>query len=277
MVYNRATRVRQHYAAVLQERWTYRRLSKGRRDRPGDDRVGYSALQGRAGLMFSHNHPAAIRLGLFCLFCSAASPTLFGQHIVSILDANGRSVYVDGGGGPPLSSSSAPGNDYSGSWAPLHRLVQHTAGKFQVDPKLVDAVIQVESQYNSHAVSPKGAMGLMQLIPATAERFGVQDPFDPGQNVEGGVSYLRHLLNLFNGNVRLSLAAYNAGERTVLRDKNVPSIPETVDYVRKVTALYKGRPANSGKSAATSAAQELPIYRYVDGQGVTHFTNDGGD
>lgn len=234
--------------------------------------------------MHSHNHPVISRVAFFCLFYFLFTPFLRGGHIVTLLNANGRRVYVNtastpsipGDGATIRQSDPAFGSTSSPARRNLQRLVRHTAGKFRVDPKLVDAMIKVESQYNPRAVSSKGAMGLMQLIPATAERFGVQNPFDPEQNVQGGVGYLRYLLNLFNGNLRLSLAAYNAGEHSVLRYGNVPEIPETVNYVRKVTALYRSQGNSAGTPAPVPADQEAPIYRYVDGQGVMHFTNDGG-
>lgn len=149
-----------------------------------------------------------------------------------------------------------------------------------MDPKLVDAIIRVESEFNPHAVSPKGAEGLMQLIPATAERFGVADPFDSGQNIQGGVTFLRYLLDRFNGNVPLSLAAYNAGENRVGRSRGIPAIPETIDYVRRVTSLYQrsaaGQAAEVSQAAGArqTSSGETPIYRYVDGWGVVHYTND---
>ncbi len=106
-----------------------------------------------------------------------------------------------------------------------------------VDPALVKAVVQIESSYNPVAVSHKGATGLMQLMPATAARFGVADRKNPDENVDAGVRYLKHLLNLFNGEVRLALAAYNAGENAVLRYRDIPPYPETLDYVDKVMQL----------------------------------------
>jgi soluble lytic murein transglycosylase-like protein len=115
-------------------------------------------------------------------------------------------------------------------------LVARLAPSYAVDPQLALAVIAVESGFRVNAVSPKNAQGLMQLIPATARRFRVGDPFDPESNVRGGLAYLQWLLARFDGDVRLVAAAYNAGEGAVLRHKGVPPYPETRDYVRKIMA-----------------------------------------
>jgi soluble lytic murein transglycosylase-like protein len=119
-------------------------------------------------------------------------------------------------------------------------LIEQTAYRHQVDAKLVHAVIQTESAYNSSAQSPKGAMGLMQLMPDTARRFGVIDRNDPDQNVEGGTRYLKHLIKLFQPNLALALAAYNAGENAVINHHNsIPPYPETQNYVKQVLSLYR--------------------------------------
>lgn len=107
-----------------------------------------------------------------------------------------------------------------------------------MDPELIKAVARVESNYNPTALSPKGALGIMQLVPATAERFGVADPYDPAQNIEGGVRYLKFLQDRFPGNLALALAAYNAGENAVRRHGGIPPYRETRDYVRKIRRLY---------------------------------------
>lgn len=121
-------------------------------------------------------------------------------------------------------------------------LIAQTAAKHQVDPRLLHAVIQTESAYNSDAISPKGAVGLMQLMPETAKRFGVQDRQDPDQNVDGGARYLKHLIAMFEPNLDLAVAAYNAGENAVIKyNNNVPPYPETQNYVRQVLALYNTR------------------------------------
>ncbi|MBL8522340.1 MAG: lytic transglycosylase domain-containing protein [Betaproteobacteria bacterium] len=119
-------------------------------------------------------------------------------------------------------------------------IINDAARAHGLDPKLVHAVIRAESGYNANAVSPKGAVGLMQLIPATAQRYGVQDSYDPSQNIHGGTRYLRDLLKMFNGNMELAIAGYNAGENAVIRAGNrIPPYPETMAYVPKVLSFYR--------------------------------------
>jgi soluble lytic murein transglycosylase-like protein len=123
--------------------------------------------------------------------------------------------------------------------AALQPLIDAAAARYRVEPALVHAVIQVESNFNPRAVSPKGARGLMQLMPATAQRLGVADAFDPRQNIEGGVRYLAGLLALFGNDLRLALAAYNAGENAVIQyGHRIPPFRETQDYVPKVLQQY---------------------------------------
>lgn len=117
--------------------------------------------------------------------------------------------------------------------------IAETSDRHRLDPALVRAVIQAESAFDPRAESPKGAMGLMQLMPETAVSLNVTNPYDPDQNISGGVRHLRYLLDRFSGDVRLALAAYNAGESRVMRDKRVPAITETREYVKKVMLLYK--------------------------------------
>jgi soluble lytic murein transglycosylase-like protein len=130
--------------------------------------------------------------------------------------------------------------------ANLNRYIHKVAREHEVDPLLVKAVIKAESNFDPNAVSPKGAQGLMQLMPGTARDLKVSDPFDPLQNIDGGTRYLRALLDNFK-DVELSLAAYNAGPGRVAQNGVIPSIPETQAYVAKVMATYrsyKGRVAS---------------------------------
>lgn len=126
--------------------------------------------------------------------------------------------------------------------AELRDLVFQACHEEGLDARLVDAVVQVESGYNPHAVSHKGAIGLMQLMPATARRLEVVDPFDPEQNVRGGVRELRRLVDQYAGDLVLALAAYNAGEGAVERYSGVPPYNETRNYVRRILSIYNGRP-----------------------------------
>jgi hypothetical protein len=149
--------------------------------------------------------------------------------------------------------------------SPFDALIEDHALRNGLAPELVRAVIQVESGFNSLAVSPKGAMGLMQLMPATARDFGVINPFHPEQNIAAGVRYLRQLLDRYDSNVELALAAYNAGPASVERYSGVPPYRETRDYVKKVT----------GASGPAPPPQTV-IYKWVelvDGRPVTRYSN----
>jgi soluble lytic murein transglycosylase-like protein len=155
--------------------------------------------------------------------------------------------------------------DRAVSSAELDSIIQAAAQRHNVDPNLVRAVIKVESNFKPRAVSPKGAMGLMQLMPATARNLNVSNAFDPEQNVNAGVRHLRELLDSYQGDVSLSLAAYNAGSGAVARSKGVPPYSETRQYVRRITELYGEKRSAVGGSG--------PIRVYRDSSGVLTFTN----
>ncbi|MBP8980758.1 MAG: lytic transglycosylase domain-containing protein [Syntrophobacterales bacterium] len=118
-------------------------------------------------------------------------------------------------------------------------IIKQAAEKYKVDPALVKAVIKTESNFNHRAVSPKGARGLMQLMPSTAYALQVPDSFQPESNVEGGVKYLSYLMELFRNDLSLALAAYNAGENAVIRHRGIPPYRETQEYVQRVLSHYR--------------------------------------
>jgi soluble lytic murein transglycosylase-like protein len=116
-------------------------------------------------------------------------------------------------------------------------IIADAAERYDLDPRMIKAVMETESAFNAMAVSPVGALGLMQLMPAVAEELGAEDPLDPRQNIMAGARYLRQLLDAHGGNVRLALASYNAGPGNVAKYRAIPPFKETRDYVKKVTAL----------------------------------------
>lgn len=144
---------------------------------------------------------------------------------------------------------------------PIVRYVNLVAPEFQLAPALVLAVMAQESNFNPNALSPKNAQGLMQLIPDTARRFGVRNPLDPTQNIRGGMAYLRWLLAHFEGDLRLALAAYNAGEGAVKRYRGVPPYAETQHYVRKVIANLGGRREHPFDAKAAEPSPVLALMR----------------
>jgi hypothetical protein len=171
--------------------------------------------------------------------------------------------------------------------------IQAAASAFSISVDLVKAVIQVESEFDHLAVSSKGAQGLMQLMPATARRFGVVDTFDPRQNIFGGSQFLRFLLDLFHNDVDLALAGYNAGENAVLRFGGIPPYRETRNYVQKIRGLLTIFPALSyapgraaffapssalGRPVAARAQKVVPLrprvyYKFVDERGAVHVSH----
>jgi len=145
--------------------------------------------------------------------------------------------------------------------------IEQAAARHNVDPNLVRAVVKVESNFNPNAVSRKGAMGLMQLMPSTARSLNVKNPFDPAQNVDAGVRHLKQLLESYGGDIKLTLAAYNAGAGAVARSSGVPRYAETQNYVRRITNLYYG-----GFDPSSGASRD-PVRVQRDARGVLYISN----
>src|SRR5439155_22280219 len=185
-------------------------------------------------------------------------PALAGDDIYCRRNAAGSLVLTNVPDRPDLRAYAGHGPlPVTRSGEEFRELIYRTAVKHGIHPDLVFAVAAVESNFNSRAISEKGAQGLMQLMPDTAARFGVIDPFNPAEHVLGGVRYMRYLLDLFNGDSRLALAAYNAGENVVLAGRRVPPYPETRRYVEKVLKMFGGRKP----LLAQAAARPLPATR----------------
>jgi hypothetical protein len=209
-------------------------------------------------------------------------------QITSITDETGRRFFINAE--PPVIGKVSPQKARTTIYMPgqisfigqdrpavnvdrdgVEKMVREAAERHHVDPALVRAVIETESNWNPSAVSRKGALGLMQLIPTTAQRFGVNDAFNPKQNVDAGVRYLRTLLERYNGNLDLALAAYNAGEGAVDRAHGIPSYRETRNYVQRVQDAYF-RPGSGRLDGVYMRAN--PIHRQVDASGRIIFTNE---
>jgi soluble lytic murein transglycosylase-like protein len=155
---------------------------------------------------------------------------------------------------PRVVDDSAPAVEAAAPPAGIDEAVLRIAAEHSLPPQLIHSVIKVESNYNANAISSKGALGLMQLIPATARRFGVSDVFNPVQNIQGGAKYLRYLLDLYHDNYPLALAAYNAGEAAVERYGGVPPFAETQNYVILVRRQWE-----LAKKAAAAKTVAAPV------------------
>jgi soluble lytic murein transglycosylase-like protein len=199
----------------------------------------------------------------------AATPPAKAKTVVRADKRTGRLVRTVVLSVSPPPKTSVPNPPEAGDG--LSELVEKTARAYDVDPLLVHSVIKVESNYNPYAVSPKGALGLMQLVPETAHRFGVSNSFDARQNVDAGVRYLRYLQDLF-GNDQLAVAAYNAGEGAVLKRGGIPPFRETRNYVAEVGRRLNDarRSAEASRLPAIQLIKEPefhPLEVYRDGQG----------
>jgi soluble lytic murein transglycosylase-like protein len=215
---------------------------------------------------------AIIGISVFC-------EELRSESLYSYLDENGNRVFTNVPpvnpasdltvtGAPSFENQSAPKPPKTSQY---DSIIEKYAGDYQLDPHLIRSIIATESGFNPKAVSPKGARGLMQLMPATAARLGVKNSFDPEQNIQGGIKHFRSLMDNFN-DVTLSLAAYNAGENRVQRLGRVPEIKETREYVQSVTKRW-----NAAKEFTAPILQEeekpSPIIPFRDEDGVLHLTN----
>jgi len=144
----------------------------------------------------------------------------------------------------------------------INAIIRNKSRKYNIDPSVIRALISAESNWDIHAVSDKGAIGLMQLMPATAQELQIQNPFDPEQNIEGGTRYLRMLLDRFDGDMELAIAAYNAGPSAVEKSGGVPSITETRKFVRSVISSFRGQ-----------AGGETKIQKVTFDDGTVLYTN----
>lgn len=215
-----------------------------------------------------------MRLALLLLL-SLAFATPVGAQIYSWHDAKGNLVLSDKPSGAALRTYAVPRAASLRATRPLRAgvrwlyddVISEHAQLNGVSPDLVRAVVQVESAFNPYARSPKGAAGLMQLMPATMQQFGVKNPFDPVENVRAGVAYLRQLLDRYQNNEQLALAAYNAGPSTIDRyGQNVPPFRETQEYVSRINRMV-GRPVG---------ARGLVVYKtteIVDGRSVPRYSD----
>lgn len=211
-------------------------------------------------------HPVSKTLMTICLcsFAAVAAADIYryqdaeGRTYLSDKPMSGRYVLVKryrGMGGD--SSHNTPGDSLkrmAQRRSRLSPLIAQIARDQELHPELLHAVIRAESAYDHKAVSRKGAVGLMQLMPATARRYGVDNAEDPRQNLSGGARYLRYLLGLFDNDLSLALAAYNAGENAVIEyGRRIPPYPETRNYVRKVLAFYQEKRVKGPQSASLAA------------------------
>ena len=213
-----------------------------------------------------------------CAFAGTSRPA--EAQIYSWRDANGVLTVSDRpqGGGPRAIAVRVGTPALTAMTARMNPifepLIRQHASLRGVRADLVRAVIQVESAFNPRAVSPKGAMGLMQLMPATAKRFGVVDPFNPAENIRAGVTYLRQLLDRYDEDEQLALAAYNAGPGAVDKyGSKVPPYKETQNYVLKITGMR-------GTNRAAPGIRMFKVFEILDGRQIVKYTNtkpEGGN
>ncbi|MDO8282467.1 MAG: lytic transglycosylase domain-containing protein [Thermodesulfovibrionia bacterium] len=219
---------------------------------------------------------------IFVISAVLLSFSLSYGEIYKSVDKNGVVLFTNV---PPVTSHKKKikvnkFNSYDSS-SYYDQIINNKSSKYSVDASLIKAIITVESNWRKNAVSNKGAMGLMQLMPSTAKDMGVINPFDPEENIDGGTRYLRFLLDMFN-DLPLAVAAYNAGPGTVTDYGGVPAFPETEDYVNKVFSLYEGktnwvtnRNTNRDDTGRAITDKDIPakIYKVTMDDGTLFFTN----
>lgn len=201
---------------------------------------------------FSNRHNTLRRVLVACISLALATGVTYTEAKASMFmcqDSSGTLTFTNAPGSPGCQSISLGKRQYIPEQRPLDYSqvpstrfdyeIARVARHYRVDPPLIKAIIHTESDFNHRAVSRKGAQGLMQLMPDTARELSVINPFDPFENIEGGTRYLRKMLDIFGGDLMLSLAAYNAGPGLVSRTGGVPLIPETLQYINRVLKRYK--------------------------------------
>jgi soluble lytic murein transglycosylase len=195
-------------------------------------------------------------------------PATAGAEIYKYVDENGVVVLTD----TPMGNHAIKLKDTlkdtvkASKGKDVHRIIIKKADKYSLDPKLINAVITAESAFDSRAISHKGAMGLMQLMPGTAKDMGVRNPFNPEENIEGGTRYLKYLIEKYDGDLTRDLAAYNAGPKRVETSSSLPR--ETKKYIRKIYSLYTGK-----RRLSLTTKKKTAIYRIVLDDGQILFTN----
>lgn len=207
------------------------------------------------------------------LFTAVTAASSYADVYIKYIDDSGVIHYTDAISRPSSAKvkavAKAPAVKVGDNY---HGIIKRHAEKYELDPSLIRAVITAESGFDPSAVSTKGAMGLMQLMPATAYLMGVGNPFNPEENIAGGVRYLKLLLDRYNGNLKLALAAYNAGPKTVEKYGAIPPISETKDYIKKILTMYKGK--THSRPASTRSLNNQPVvYKIVLEDGTILLTN----
>lgn len=193
------------------------------------------------------------------------------EKLHTYLDSNGVKVITNLGSSRSSLNSGSTTNQPDSDNPNYIPIIGRLSEQYGIASDLVEAIVQVESGFDPLAISPKDCKGLMQLHPDTAKRFGVVDVFDPEENIEGGLKFLKHLMERFPDNLDHVLAAYNAGENAVLRHNGIPPYQETVEYVKKVRSLYN--PISKEEALEQRRKMNRRIVRIVDSSGEVLLTN----